>query len=385
MVVHVARDAVPVVQQGHDGAVPLRPSRDQGQAGLLREIAQGRHRLPGQAFCLLVPGDDEDTHVGVTGRKGEDRRRARSGRAGRRDHLLPPRRGLSGGRRGEKDRLACGPHVRPHRCHEPCAVAGRRRARAVRTHAGSYLEIALVTDDGHQACRGSAEGQSAASHEAQGGVLVPALQQELGDLGDGVRPLSLASAAVEQPRVLDRHTRRSGEGDEDRLVLLGEVASPLLLGHVQVAEDLIADPDGGAEKGVHLGVVRGEPVGVGVLGDVLEPTRLRVTDEESENAVAAGRMTDLRAFLCRHPAGDELDEPLPVAADDPERPVARVDECGGGLDDSAEHLGQVEVGAHGDDGVEKLAHPFLGEPRGPSAGSQLVHEVVEIQGPGSRP
>jgi hypothetical protein len=69
----------------------------------------------------------------------------------------------------------------------------------------------------------------------------------------------------------------------------------------------------------------------------------------------------------------------------PQGSVARVDECRGRLDDPTQHLGQVEVGAHGDDGVEKLAHPVLRETRGSGTCAQLVHEVVQIKRPGTRP
>ena len=45
-----------------------------------------------------------------------------------------------------------------------------------------------------------------------------------------------------QPGVLDRHARRRSQRDDDALVGLGEVAAARLLGQVEVAEHLVADP-----------------------------------------------------------------------------------------------------------------------------------------------
>ena len=122
-----------------------------------------------------------------------------------------------------------------------------------------------------------------------------------------------------------------------------------------------------------------------MLGDVLEPSWLGVTDEQPENAVAPRRVTDPGALLRRDAPGDELDEPLAVAADDAQGAVARVDECRGRLDDPSEDLGQVQVGTHRDDGVEELAHPVLGLARRAGPCSQLVDQVVQIKRVGTRP
>ena len=65
VVVHVAGDPVPIVQQRHEGPVRLRPPGEQSQPGLLGEVGQRRHRLAGQPFGLLVPGDDENAAVPV--------------------------------------------------------------------------------------------------------------------------------------------------------------------------------------------------------------------------------------------------------------------------------------------------------------------------------
>jgi hypothetical protein len=142
-------------------------------------------------------------------------------------------------------------------------------------------------------------------------------QKKLGGLGHRVRPLPLALAGVEQSGVVDSHACCGGQCDKDGLVLVAELLRSLLLRHVKVAEDLVTDADRRAQEGVHRRMLGWEPVRVGVLGDVLEATRLRVADKQPQDAVPAGRVADLRPLLRRHPAGDKLNEPLAVRTNDP--------------------------------------------------------------------
>ena len=64
-----------------------------------------------------------------------------------------------------------------------------------------------------------------------------------------------------------------------------------------------------------------------------------------------------------HAAGDELDQVLTLGGQDAEGAVLRVDQGARGLDDPAEHLRQLEVGADGDDRVQQRAQPLLGPTR----------------------
>ncbi len=50
---------------------------------------------------------------------------------------------------------------------------------------------------------------------------------------------------------------------------------------------------------------------------------------------------------------DELGEPGPRPVEHPERPVAGVDQVGGGLDDAAQHDREAELGPQRHDGVEE--------------------------------
>ena len=67
---------------------------------------------------------------------------------------------------------------------------------------------------------------------------------------------------------------------------------PALSRQVEVAEHLVADPDRHAEERAHRRVVRREPVAVGVLAEVGQPDRLRVDDQQAEDAVALGQVAD---------------------------------------------------------------------------------------------
>ena len=94
--------------------------------------------------------------------------------------------------------------------------------------------------------------------------------------------------------------------------------------------------------------------------DVLQALWPGVPDQQSQDTMAPRRVTDLGALLDRHAAGDELDESFTVRAEDTERAVAGIDQCGRRLDDPSQHLGEVEVGADRDNGIQQLTQPLLG-------------------------
>ena len=95
-----------------------------------------------------------------------------------------------------------------------------------------------------------------------------------------------------QTGVLDGDAGGAGQGDHELLVDVAEHLGRCLVGQVQVAEDLVADPHGHAEERPHRRVVRREPVRVGMLLQVGETDRLRVDDEQPEDAVALGQVAD---------------------------------------------------------------------------------------------
>ena len=163
------------------------------------------------------------------------------------------------------------------------------------------------------------------------------------------------------------------------LVDVGEHLGRRLVGQVEVAEHLVAHPDRHAEERPHRRVVRREPVAVGVLAQVGEPQRLGVEDEQPEDAVALGQVTDRPAGLVVDADGDELREARARLVEDAERAVAGVDQVDRGLDDALQHRGQVEVAADREHRVEQLAE---------AAGTRVVAHTGGIVGssppPGGR-
>ena len=81
---------------------------------------------------------------------------------------------------------------------------------------------------------------------------------------------------------------------------------------------------------------------IGVLLEVRESEGLCVADEQPQDAVTLGLVSDAGARLVVDPDGHELDEMLAVGPDDPQGPVLRVGEPARPFDDGSEHRGEIE-------------------------------------------
>lgn len=91
-------------------------------------------------------------------------------------------------------------------------------------------------------------GAPAAGHEA------------VGDLRVRLEPALPQPGVLIEAGVVDGDAGRHRQRRENRLVVLVELRAAPLLGEVQVAEDLVAHPDGHAEEAVHRWMVVREPV-----------------------------------------------------------------------------------------------------------------------------
>ena len=96
-----------------------------------------------------------------------------------------------------------------------------------------------------------------------------------------------------------------------------------LVGQVQVPDRSALHRDRDAEEAVHRRVVRREAVATRVDGDVRDPERLVLADDQAEEAVAAGQRRRSHARVAAVHAGrdEALDDA--VVVDDPQRGVAR--------------------------------------------------------------
>ena len=109
-----------------------------------------------------------------------------------------------------------------------------------------------------------------------------------------------------------------------------EKSPPLLLGQVEVAEHLVADPHGHPEERAHRRVVRREAVRRRVRGDLVQPQRLGAVDDQAQQPVTFRQVADLDHHLVGHAVVDERAQPSRLtAAEDAERGVLRVDQRAG--------------------------------------------------------
>jgi len=156
------------------------------------------------------------------------------------------------------------------------------------------------------------------------------LQPFLTSLALGVVVLQLREEALgllEQPGVVDRHPGGCGQRGQHRLVVRVKRAIAALLGQIQVAVHLAAYSDRNPEEGTHRGVARRETGGRRVRADLLRAQRHRISDQLAEQPVAFRVRPDRRDLPLVYTDGDEPGQPV-IRADDPERPVAGVDQTG---------------------------------------------------------
>ena len=123
-----------------------------------------------------------------------------------------------------------------------------------------------------------------------------------------------------QPGILDRHPRRGRQADHELLVDVGEHLGRGLVGQVEVAEHLVANPDRHAEERVHRRVVWGKAEAVGVFPQVGQAQRLGVDDQQSEDAVTLRQVADGAVGLVVDAHGDELRQAGPRSSRTPSAP-----------------------------------------------------------------
>ena len=115
-----------------------------------------------------------------------------------------------------------------------------------------------------------------------------------------------------------------------------------------------------------------------MVGQIVQAQRLRVFDQDAEDAVAAGQWADLLDGLVVDPDGDELRQRI-AFADHAERAVSRIDEPDAGFDDALQHGLKVEVGSDRQHRVEKSVHAVTGGDDCLQPSLQLGEQFVELK------
>src|SRR3954453_15714339 len=111
-------------------------------------------------------------------------------------------------------------------------------------------------------------------------------------------------------RVLDCRRGRDGEQNRDVLVLVGERPVRSLLGEIEISDYTTPSDDRDVEERVHGRVPWGKPAGVGVRGQIGQPDRPGLADDETEDAVATWRGPDVALELRVDPVSSEALEDL---------------------------------------------------------------------------
>jgi hypothetical protein len=177
--------------------------------------------------------------------------------------------------------------------------------------------------------------------------------------------------------VVDRRARCSGEGDEKLLILRGEVAA-LPLGEVEVAERLLPHADGHAEERRHRRMPLREPDRAWIGGDVREADRLLLLDESAQHTVPLRKVPDDGDELVGHSYMDELLEET-IWTDHTHRAVLGTNEVDGGLDNRAQHRGEIDLACDRSAGLQQVAEPALGREHAVGRIHELGERSIEFR------
>ena len=158
-----------------------------------------------------------------------------------------------------------------------------------------------------------------------------------------------------QARVLDRDRRLRRQQLRELLVLCREVEAPGLLREVEVAVGDPAQHDRDAQERPHRWMVPGKPDRARIVGDVVQPERPRLADEDAQQAASSRQVADRSVRLLVDARGEEPLEPSSGRVDHPERGISRLGQPGRGLDDPLEQRVERQLGVERDPGVDQPA------------------------------
>src|SRR5207253_6590677 len=108
-----------------------------------------------------------------------------------------------------------------------------------------------------------------------------------------------------QAAVFDRDGRLGGEECHELLVFCGEVVPALLLGEIEISVADAAQQDRYPEEAAHRRMIGRKSNRPRVLREVVQPKRPSISDEDAEDASAAGQVADRGMRLRVEAVGDE--------------------------------------------------------------------------------
>jgi hypothetical protein len=150
------------------------------------------------------------------------------------------------------------------------------------------------------------------------------------------------------------------------------------LGQVQVAEHLLPDPDRNPEETVHRRVRGRESGRARIVPEIMQPDRVRIIDQRTEQPLALREVTDSPDRVRGHPGVHELRQPA-LRREHPEGGVPRTDQFPGRLDDPQQHGIQTQVRDDRLIGPQQPAQPALGGPDLLRSLDQLVEKLIQFQ------
>ena len=115
-----------------------------------------------------------------------------------------------------------------------------------------------------------------------------------------------------------------------------------------------------------------------MTGQVSEPQRDRLPDQQPENPPAPGQLTDPGGQLLIHPRVHELFQ-LPVPAQHAERRVPGTDQLPGRPHDLPQHHRQAQLPGYQGIGPQQPAQPPLGGQHVIGAVRQLPQQLIQLQ------
>jgi hypothetical protein len=168
-----------------------------------------------------------------------------------------------------------------------------------------------------------------------------------------------ASTLLVMARIVDGRGSLARQQDSDVLVLLGERVAVNFLSKVEVPEYTPASENRNAKKRSHRWVVRRKSASVGMLGQIRQADRLRVSDDEAKDAVTIRRPADPGRKLRVDAVGREMLEHPTARCQNADGCIAGPDDMRRHFHGALKHTFERDLGDEGRGGRHELLESLL--------------------------